>query len=126
KVALADDPSIVTLRALPGLDRPFQLLCDATADYSHCCCEQTAAKILAACSMYLFAGDDQRRRGRAEEVILAGVRREQTMWMKGRGFRAYPTSGNTVDAYVGPMAARHLWNVDLLRGADPSRALVTA
>jgi hypothetical protein len=125
KIALADDPSIVTLRALPGLDQPFRLLCDATADYGHACCEQTAAKILAACSMYLFAGDD-RRRGRAEEVILAGVRREHTMWMKGRGFRMYPDSGNEVNTYYGPKTARYLWNLDLLRGAGPSRALVTA
>jgi hypothetical protein len=126
KVALADDPSIVSLRALPGLDQPFKLLCDATADYGHACCEQTAAKILAACSMYLFAGDDHRRRGRAEEIILAGVRREHTMWMKGRGFRMYPESGNEVNTYYGPMTARYLWNLDLLRGAGPSRALVTA
>jgi hypothetical protein len=126
KVALADDPSIVSLRALPGLDQPFKLLCDATADYGHACCEQTAAKILAACSMYLFASDDHRRRGRAEEIILAGVRREHTMWMKGRGFRMYPESGNEVNTYYGPMTARYLWNLDLLRGADPSRALVTA
>jgi hypothetical protein len=126
KVALADDPSIVTLRALPGLDQPFKLLCDATADYGHACCEQTAAKILAACSMYLFAGDDKRRRNRAEEIILAGVRREHTMWMKGRGFRMYPESGNEVNTYYGPKTARYLWNLDLLRGAGPSRALVTA
>jgi hypothetical protein len=126
KIALADDPSIVTLRALPGLDQPFKLLCDATADYGHACCEQTAAKILAACSMYLFAGDDPRRRSRAEEIILAGVRREHTMWMKGRGFRMYPESGNEVNTYYGPKTARYLWNLDLLRGTDPSRALVTA
>lgn len=126
RVALADDPSIVTLRALPGLDKPFKLLCDATADYGHACCEQTAAKILAACSMYLFAVDDPRRRGRAEEIILAGVRREHKMWMKGRGFRMYPESGNEVNTYYGPKTARYLWNLDLLRGADPSRALVTA
>lgn len=126
KLGLTDDPSIVTLRALPGLDQPFKLLCDATADYGHACCEQTAAKILAACSMYLFAGDDKRRRGRAEEIILAGVRREHTMWMRGRGFRMYPESGNEVNTYWGPKTTRYLWNLDLLRGADPSRALVKA
>jgi len=126
KLALAGDPWIVSLRALPGLDQPFKLLCDATADYGHACCEQTAAKILAACSMYLFAGDDQRRRSRAEEIILTGVRREHTMWMKGRGFRMYPDSGNEVNTYYGPKTARYLWNLDLLRGAGPSRALVTA
>ena len=54
------------------------------------------------------------------------MRREHKMWMKGRGFRMYPESGNEVNTYYGPKTARYLWNLDSLRGADPSRALVTA
>ncbi len=126
KIALADDPSLVTLRVLPGLDKPFKLMCDATADYGHACCEQTAAKILAACSMYMFAGEDKRRRDKAEEIILAGVRREHTMWLRGRGFKMYPDSGNDVNDYWGKKCARYLWNLDLLRAGMPSRALVEA
>jgi hypothetical protein len=38
----------------------------------------------------------------------------------------YPESGSEVNTYYGPMTARYLWNLDLLRGADPGRALVTA
>ena len=126
KIALADDGSLVTLRVLPGLDKPFKLMCDATADYGHACCEQTAAKILAACSMYLFAGDDKHRRDKAEEIILAGVRREHTMWLRGRGFKMYPDSGNDVNEYWGKKCARYLWDLDLLRAGMPSRALVEA
>src|SRR5439155_11287688 len=48
----ADDPAIVSLRVLPGLDRPFTALLEATADYAHCCCEQTAAKLRAGCAMW--------------------------------------------------------------------------
>lgn len=126
KVALAGDGSLVSLRVLPGLDKPFKLLTDATADYGHACCEQTAAKILAACSMYLFAGDDRRRRDRAEEIILAGVRREHTMWLRGRGFKMYPEDRAEPNDTWGRKTARYLWNLDMLRAGDPSRALVTA
>jgi len=125
KVALADDDSLVTLRVLPGLEKPFKLLTDATADYGHACCEQTAAKILAACSMYLFAGDDAKRRAKAEEIILAGVRRERTMFLPRRGFKMYPDSSNEPNDYWGKKCARYLWNLELLRGAS-SKALVEA
>jgi hypothetical protein len=120
------DPGILSLRVLPGLEKPFRALCDATADYGHACCEQTAAKMLAACAMYALA-EDQARRDRAEAIILAGARREATMWLRGRGFKMYPESGSKPDTYWGPRAARYLWDLSLLRDlkgrAEPGRAL---
>jgi hypothetical protein len=123
------DPAIVSLRVLPGLQKPFRALVDATADYGHACCEQTAAKMLAACAMYALA-EDQTRRDRAEAIILAGVRREASMWLRGRGFKMYPESAGQPDTYWGPKAARYLWNLSLLRDlkdqAAPGRALTGA
>src|SRR5262249_45035599 len=56
------DPDVLRLRVLPGLEQPFHALVEATANYEHCCCEQTAAKVLAGCAMYALAGGDGSRR----------------------------------------------------------------
>ena len=124
-VSRKSDPSIVRLRVLPGLDRPFRALVDATADYGHACCEQTAAKLLSACAMYALA-DTPHRRDRAEAIIVAGVQREARMWLRGNGFKMYPESSPHPDTYWGPKAARYLYNLALLADLRPSRALGAA
>lgn len=104
------------LRILPSLDKPFQFLCDATADYSHRCCEQTAAKLLASVAALLTAPLD----GRVKyyEVIKAGVEREKKMFIKGRGFMMYPpeeSGGNREpNDYWGKKAARHLGDLSIV------------
>lgn len=125
-VSVALDPSIADLRVLPSLDGPFAVLVEATADYGHLCCEQTAAKILAACAMYTFSNGDGSRRERAEAIILAGVRRERSMWLPGRGFKMYPESADTPNDHYGRLAAGYLRNLDLLREDDASPALLDA
>lgn len=112
-VSLDDDPSYLALTVLPGLDRPFKALVDATSDYNHACCEQTAAKIVAACAMYALS-EDPSRRERAESIILAGLRREKLMWLRSRGFKMYPDFRDEPNAYYGAKAARYLWNLALL------------
>jgi hypothetical protein len=126
EVRREQEQGLLGLRVLPGLDQPFTALIDATADYGHACCEQTAAKMMAASGMYLFAGDDGVRRARAEAILLAGVRRERSMWLRGRGFKMYPESANTPSDYWSPKAAMHLWFLAAVRDAAvaPSRALL--
>lgn len=120
-------PSIVGLRVLPGLDRPFQAICDATSNYGHACCEQTAAKLLSACAAYSLSERDPALRARAEAAIVAGISRERLMWLPGRGFKMYPESGNSPHDYYGPKAARYLANLELLRGLpQKSHALAAA
>jgi hypothetical protein len=130
RISRDEDPAIVGLRVLQGLEKPFRALTDATSDYGHACCEQTAAKLLAACAMYALADDDKARRARAEAIILAGVRREVTMWLRGQGFKMYPESAPRPETYWGPQAARYLWNLALLRdlsgAAAPGPALSRA
>ncbi|MBX7222518.1 MAG: hypothetical protein K1Y36_21390 [Blastocatellia bacterium] len=109
------DASVIGLRVLPGLDAPFTALVDATADYGHACCEQTAAILLSACGMYALAEPNSSRREKAESIIVAGVRREKSMWLPGRGFKMYPDYANEPHSYYGPKAARYLWNLDLLK-----------
>lgn len=110
----ADDPGIETLRVLPGLNSPIKMLTDATANYEHLCCEQTATKMLAACMMYLSAGDDPARRQKASSVFEAGVRREEMMWLPGKGFKGYPNSPDKPDHYWGELAAKRLRLIGVL------------
>ena len=98
------DPAIRQLRVLPGLDKPFRALVCATADYGHACCEQTAAKMLAAAALYAMSGDDAKRRDDAEAILLAGVRREKSMWLPGRGFKMYPENLDEPNDYWGQKA----------------------
>jgi hypothetical protein len=123
----ADDPGVLSLKVLPGLDSSFTALVEATADYGHACCEQTGAKLVAAVAMYALAGDDAPKRARAESIIIAGVRREQSMWLRGRGFKMYPESSPEPHEYYTPKVARYLFNLELLRpsGSGPGSADVS-
>lgn len=118
----SDDQRIIGLTLLPGLDNSFEILLQATTSYEHCCCEQTAAKLLSACSMYLLndskngTGDKEEGK-KAESIIIAGVKRMETMWLKGRGFKSYPNSGNTADQYYGKQASQYLFNLEFLKQA---------
>jgi HPt (histidine-containing phosphotransfer) domain-containing protein len=107
-----DSANAVTLRLLPTLDTPFNALISATADYGHLCCEQTAAKIMAATLMYLTASDDPTRH-RAEQIIMAGIAREQKMFRPGRGFAAYPES-DYINVYYSQCAVFRLWHLQPL------------
>jgi hypothetical protein len=120
-----DSAGALSLRILPGLDTPFKQLVDATADYGHLCCEQTAAKILAAVVMWLTSEGPAGRK-KAESVILAGVAREKTMWKRGVGFAMYPESDG-VNTHWGGLAAQHLWSLVSLEDVPgASKALAEA
>ena len=112
RLNIADIEGAMTLRVLPGLRRPFNALVDATGDYGHACCEQTAAKILAALAM-LVMSRDAARRARAVAIILAGIQRQRRMWLPGRGFKMYPDSHNSPNEYWGTKAALYLQQLAL-------------
>ncbi|HEX2915653.1 MAG TPA: alpha-2-macroglobulin family protein [Chloroflexia bacterium] len=102
------------LRLLPSLNQPFTVLCDATVDYGHRCCEQTAAKLLAAVAALIAGGDQYKLR----DVILAGVERESRMFLPGQGFMMYPPEesggSRTPNDYWGKLAAERLSNLALV------------
>ena len=102
------DLEALQLRLLPSLDKPFNLLCDATADYGHRCCEQTAAKLIAAVAALAAGGDA----AKLANVIKAGVEREKRMHIPRRGLTMYPpeeSGGNRKpDKYWGKLAADYL------------------
>lgn len=117
---------ILDFKVLPGIDKPFKQLMTATSNYAHKCCEQTAAKMLSSVAAYLFAGDDAKQRQDAENSIVAGMTRLESMWLRGRGFTMYPESSG-VDTYWGPKATVHLFEFETLEGLkDCSPALQSA
>lgn len=117
-VSMTDDPSIIRIALLPGLEAQFKTAIQVTADYDHLCCEQTAAKIAAAAMMYVSGDDDDRNR--AEAIILAGIKREETMHVPGKGFHMYPDMSSVVE-YWSTYACRHL-----LSALPPLSKLATA
>jgi len=104
----------LSLRILPTLDISFNSLVTATANYAHLCCEQTAAKILAAIFMYLTAKHDEQR-NQAEQMILAGIARERKMILPGGVFALYP-GGRYPNEYYSKLTVRYLWKLNQLDG----------
>ncbi|MCA9792414.1 MAG: hypothetical protein KC910_11485 [Candidatus Eremiobacteraeota bacterium] len=109
------DPDILTLRRLPGIAGPMHRLAEATADYTYLCCEQTAAKILAATALWALA--ERGDRPRYEAVIRAGVEREKQMHRPGKGFALYP-KGEHPDTRWGPQAALYLRQLAMLEAPE--------
>ena len=107
-----DSANALTLRVLPAVEEQLDTLITATAGYAHLCCEQTAAKILAATFMYLTGKNDGERRN-AEQIILAGIEREKKMLRPGRGFAMYPDDEDA-NGHYGRAAVRYLWSLDQL------------
>ncbi len=107
-----DSADALALRVLPGLEQPFEDLLAVTADYTHLCCEQTAAKILAAVFMYLTSRE-QTRQVKAEKIILSGIARERKMLQPGKGFRMYPDSRD-VSKHYSRLTVRYLWSLQQL------------
>lgn len=118
KVSRQDD-SIKALKVLPGISKPFRSLVLATANYGHCCCEQTAAKIVSGVHLF-FIADGEGERDKAEAIIIAGIEREKKMYLPGRGFKPYPTSPNNVANWTGT-AWKNLAKLEALRGIAPER-----
>ena len=102
----------VGLRLLPAIQQPAKTMTKVTMNYEHHCCEQTAAKILAAMLMYLSAVDATERR-KSEEIIIAGIARERLMFTEKRGFRMYPDDDHYSE-YYSKLAVRYLWKLNEL------------
>jgi len=68
--------------------------------------------MLAATFMYLTAKNDEQRRT-AEQIILAGVAREQKMIRPGQGFTMYPNE-DYISEYYSELAVRYLWKLEPL------------
>ncbi len=95
----------LSLAVQPGIENALKVCVHVSADYSHACCQQTAAKIEAASVLFLGGNPDDRRK--AEDIILAGIEREKMMFVSDRGFQSYPGRGDA-GGWLSQAATRHL------------------
>lgn len=108
-VCLGDE--VQEIRLLPSCEPFFRKTAQATADYEHLCCEQTAAKLFASFACLAGAIAARESTEAALTAIRAGLRREQEMWLPHRGFASYP--GRKPCSSLGKIAARHLAKIEL-------------
>ncbi len=100
------------IRVLPGFDQVQEKLVNTTANYAHLCCEQTAAKMLAASAMYISSNQLSTQQ-EAEKIILAGAVREKSM-ITDQGFIMYPDNDYHSE-YYSQLAVQYLWQLQALQ-----------
>lgn len=106
----------VAMRVLAGFAGPTESFMEATADYSFLCCEQTAAKNLAAALIWLTSRDPKKQR-KAGNMLRTGLTRQKTMFVPGAGFSMYPDS-DCFSQYYGALAVRYIWYLSDLAEVD--------
>ncbi|MBN1997246.1 hypothetical protein JW935_06830 [candidate division KSB1 bacterium] len=119
-----EENGYIAIQLLPSLEKPYKKALKVTADYQHLCCEQTAAKIVAASLMYLYGGGDDR--SKAESMIVAGIQREAKMFRRGNGFLMYPDSSHMSEHYSRLATEYLLYGLKSLSGVASSQALQNA
>ncbi len=111
-----ENSDAVAMRVVPGFAGPTESLMEATADYSFLCCEQTAAKNLAAVLIWLTSRDPKKQH-KAAHVLRKGLTRQKTMFVPGAGFSMYPDS-HCFSQYYGALAVRYIWFLSSLAEVD--------
>ncbi|TWU18632.1 general secretion pathway protein GspE [Allorhodopirellula heiligendammensis] len=100
------------IRLLPSVQPMKQMVAEATANYDHLCCEQTAAKLFSAVICLANQIGSGEPIERSCTAIRVGLKRQQDMWLPGKGFAIYP--GNSPDVTWGRMATMHLLKMDFV------------
>ena len=112
------------IRLLPSVQPIKQMVAEATANYDHLCCEQTAAKLFSA----VICMANQIGSGEPIEksctAIRVGLKRQQSMWLRGKGFATYP--GNSPDDTWGRMATMHLLKTDFVSELIESNSVASS
>jgi len=93
---------------MPGLEEELETVVHVTVNYEHCCCEQTAAKIVAACVAATVGNDGDK--AKAYKAIANGRARLRSLY-NGGAFNYYP--GHGVNAWASDLAARRVAQVDV-------------
>lgn len=86
---LEEDSGALSIRVLPGMQNEFKIAVQVCTDFSHSCCEQTSAKVVAACLAAMTAQTESEKE-KAYLSIVNGEARLRSMYVKDQGFRSYP------------------------------------
>ncbi|MEM6364017.1 MAG: hypothetical protein AAF745_06310, partial [Planctomycetota bacterium] len=110
RIELSDQ--IRQIRLLPSVQPMKQMVAEATANYDHLCCEQTAAKLFSSVVCLANQIGSGEPFDRTCTAIRIGLKRQQCMWLPGKGFAIYP--GNSPNVTWGRMATMHLLKTDFV------------
>ncbi len=110
RIELGDQ--IRQIRLLPSVQPMKQMVAEATTNYDHLCCEQTAAKLFSAVVCLANQIGSGEPIEKSCTAIRVGLKRQQRMWLPGKGFAIYP--GNSPDVTWGRMATMHLLKMDFV------------
>lgn len=116
---ISSDEDALSIAVVPGLENELKTAIGVCSDFAHSCCEQTSAKIVAACLAALIGTEDSKEK--AYQAIVKGEARMKSMFLKGKGFASYP--GQAVSVCWSAGAARRLARLDsMLSAGIPSDA----
>lgn len=110
---ISDDDGALSVRMLPGLQQELKVAVQICTDFSHSCCEQTSAKIMAAC-VAAVTGDSDSEKENAYQSIIRGEARLRSMYREGKGFLSYP--GSSINQSWSTLTAHRISNLSLVAG----------
>jgi len=111
EVVTLEDTDALELRAMPGLERPFQVFVEAASLYPYGCVEQTSTKLLAMYVGYVTNKHDEKVASEYEAATVAWHKRLVSMYLPQSGFCLYPPQDDAEskpDTHYAPLAVKHL------------------
>lgn len=100
----------LSVGVLPGIQEELKAVVHVAVDFQHSCCEQTSAKIVAACVAMSVGNDGDK--GQACKAIINGEARLRSMYDSSRHvFYYYP--GSSVNEWASAAAAQRLAKIDV-------------
>jgi hypothetical protein len=106
-----DQPPLLEIKPMPGLERPFQFFLEGAIYYPFGCIEQTSMKLLAMFTGYIVNLENAELAGTYAAAIPAWHKRLRSMALPGGGFCMYPPDeghSREVDTHYAPRGVQHL------------------
>ena len=110
EVAL-DVPERLSIRPLPGLERPFQVFVESASLYPFGCVEQTSVKLLSMFTGYVTNQYNEAVQRNYGAAIVVWHKRLKSMYLPDSGFCLYPPEEwgrSEPDTHYAPLAVQHL------------------
>ena len=129
EVVTLEDTDALELRAMPGLERPFQVFVEAASLYPYGCVEQTSTKLFAMYVGYITNKHDEKVASEYEAAIVAWHKRLVSMYLPQSGFCLYPPQDGAEskpDTHYAPLAVKHLLDLPSAEQSEvPSATLLS-
>ncbi len=111
---MLEQPPMLELKPLPGLEQPFQFFLEGAIYYPFGCIEQTSMKLLAMFAGYIVNIDRADVASTYAAAIPAWHKRLRSMALANGGFCMYPPAdggSSKVDTHYAPRGVQHLMHL---------------